>query len=136
MPLFESTCFTIGCSLRDVPVEHYYKNSTEPMQPCESCGCGTLKVEFSRFGIVFTGVITAKYNDREKDGAHRDGHWGFDKGPDGKTTTPCRIETWQDQKDYCKRNGLMNPKDMGRNYNVAKDGRTVESPMGLPGVEV
>lgn len=118
-----------------IPVEHYYRDHMTPMHNCEHCGRQTYKIEATRFAVVFTGPITARYNDRDKEGAHKDGHWGFEKGPDGKTK-PTFIETFDQQREFCRRNNLMNPKDVGRNYEVAEDGKTALSPMGMPGVEV
>lgn len=135
MPLFESKCTNERCRLYGIEIEHYYHNAAQPMNPCKRCGGPTQKIEASRFGIVFTGVISARYNDRDKEGANREGHWAFEKDPAGKTK-PVFLETWQDQKEFCARNKLANPKEMPANYTVAEDGKTVLNTRGLPGTEI
>ncbi len=104
------------------------------MQACHVCHGETQKL-MSAFQIVFTGQITARYNDRGKEGAHLDGHWAFEKDAAGKTQSVF-IESWDQQKSYCKRNGLANPREISRNFEVAQDGRTVKNSMGMPGSEV
>jgi hypothetical protein len=132
MPLFESACPSRDCPDYAQPVEHYYPYSHSTTLPCEKCGGPTVKL-VSQFHVVFTGPITAKYNDKHLDGAHREGHWGFNKDPVTGKSTPAFIETFQQQKDFCKRNKLVNPKDAPTNFEVSADGTTIQNTRGLPG---
>lgn len=134
MPIFESQCEHEWCPLFGYPVEHYYPRSDSRMSICACCGFETVKLA-SAFNVVFTGPITARYNDRGKEGAHLDGHWAWEKGADGKSH-PTFIDSWDAQKSYCKRNGLANPREMPANFDVAEDGRTVLNTRGLPGTEI
>ena len=101
------------------------------------CECGAvLELAVFPISVVFTGVLTARYNDPHLENAHRDGHVAWERDPVTKKPRPVRIDTWDAQRSYCKRNGLANPKDFGHNFDVAEDGRTVKSSMGMPGCEV
>jgi len=138
MPIFEGSCRSSTCRSAGRPQEHYYHNSDQPMAPCDVCGGPTERV-MSRFGIVWTGPISAKYLDRSKEGGQKmDGaHWAYENsGTPGKNATPVRIETWDDQRAFCKRNGLARPQEMSNHYEVAEDGKTVKNSVGLPGCEI
>ncbi len=91
----------------------------------------------STFAVVFTGVISARYLDSSAEGAHKrdGGHWAYEKDAAGKTKA-CYIETFDQQRDFCKRNKLANPKEMPHSYPVAEDGRTVLNTRGMPGSEI
>lgn len=139
MPIRESICLNPECELLNKPVEHYYHRQDSAPSDCAACG-GKTELVFSRFGIVWTGDITARYLDRDKsrEAAPRTGaeggHYVYER-VNGKSV-PRWISTWQEQREHCKRNGLAVPSEVGRNLNVGEDGKTVASPMGLPGVEV
>ena len=139
MPIFEGSCQSESCRAAGRPQEHYYHNSEQPMAPCDVCGGPTERV-MSRFGIVWTGVISARYLDRSKEGGHKvDGsHWAYENptGKHGKGAKATRIETWDQQREYCKRNGLARPQEMSNSYEVGADGKTIQNSVGLPGCEV
>lgn len=82
--------------------------------------------------MVFTGDLTSKkYKDPKSEGYREGGHWAVDKsGVDGNPRH-VYIETFQQQKEFCKRNGLVNPKDIGP-MDAASDGKKSSS-TGLPG---
>ena len=86
----------------------------------------------STFAVVFTGALTARYNDKRLENSHQDGHVAWERDATGKPH-PVHIETFDQQRDFCKRNHLMNPKDAPTNYEVAEDGRKVMNTRGLPG---
>ena len=91
----------------------------------------------STFAVVFTGVISAKYNDPKLENAHQDGHVAWERDPITNKPRACHIETWDDQRNYITRNHLTNPKDYGNSYDVAEDGKTVKTPYSSGrGVEV
>lgn len=135
MPLLEGVCQSETCRAFGYKQEHFYHHvDVQELNRCDFCGGPTARA-ISTFNVVFTGAITARYNDRNLENSHEEGHtvWGRDK--DGKAFSK-RIETWQDQKEWCREQGLANPKDHGKNMSVAEDGKAVLSPMGLPGVEL
>lgn len=102
-------------------------------------GCNrAMEIRLFPVSTVFTGVITARYNDKGTPGAHLDGHWGWrrksSKVP-GKPE-PVFIETWDQQRDFCRAEGLANPKEMPRNFEIGEDGKGAKNTMGMPGSEV
>ena len=136
MPLLEGICEDRRCAAYRYKQEHFYHHwDAEPLNPCSICGGPTVRV-MSAFNVVFSGVISARYNDRKLENAHKDGHTVYERDPITRKVTPLHITTFQQQADYCKRNGLLNPKEIGKNYEVESDGKTIKSPMGLPGVEI
>jgi hypothetical protein len=91
----------------------------------------------STFAVVFTGAITARYNDSKLENSHQAGHVAWERDPITNKPRACRIETFDDQRAYCSRNHLANPKDYGHSYDVAEDGKTVLTPYSSGrGVEV
>lgn len=134
MPLLEAVCQNEQCRLHGLRVEHFYPHSDSPTAACESCGGPTQRV-MSSFGIVFTGDITDRYLDRGLE--HKTGaHWAWGRDPATKKPVPRRIETFDDQRNFCREFHVQNPKDMPRNLEVSEDGKTVKSSMGMPGCEV
>ena len=126
MPIFDFRCDTC----HDV-VEHYMSNREMPDPVCEACG-GPRKRCISTFGIVNTGLLGGKYNDRTKEFAHQSGHWVMETDPvTGKKNKPLYLETFQDQREYCKREKLYNPGEIGQ-MEAGSDGKSYSS-RGLPG---
>jgi hypothetical protein len=93
-------------------------------------------VEFSAFQVVFTGPITARYNDRTKENAHEEGHWAYRKNTLSGKPEPCFIDTFEAQREFVKSEGLANPKEFGNNFEVGDDGKTVKNSCGMPGCEI
>jgi predicted nucleic acid-binding Zn ribbon protein len=131
MPIYESWCTNEKCTKYQDPVERYYPRSDTPLKPCEACGSESRRL-LSRFGIVFTGVLSGtKYKEKGMDDYGQDGHWVWTKKtPDGKPK-PVFIETFDQQRDFCKQEGLVNPKDIGP-VEGGSDGKKSSS-QGLPG---
>jgi putative FmdB family regulatory protein len=128
MPLFEFFCDKDG-SVN----EHYLSSHDKPNPPCDHCGGETMRV-ISGFNVVFTGPITKKYNDPNADNAHVEGHWSWEtKGPGGEKIKPrpVFIDSFQAQREFCRREGLVNPKDIGP-VEVGSDGKSSSS-RGMPG---
>ena len=104
---------------------------------CE-CG-GVLELAIYPLRTLWVGEISANYLDPSKEGGHKKtgAHWVWEKGDKpGKGAKPTLITTWQDQREYCKRNGLAVPSSVGNHYEVEEDGKTVKNSMGMPGCEV
>ena len=127
MPLREGQCNSCQ-SVR----EWYQATRSEPDPPCDVCG-GILDRFASRFAVVFTGPITSKYNISGRDDSHQEGHvaWRTRSSRSGNPE-PVRITTWQQQKEYCKQEGLLNPGDLSSNAEVSSDGKKLYT-RGMPG---
>jgi hypothetical protein len=91
----------------------------------------------STFAVVFTGPLTARYNDPKLEGAHKDGHVAWERDPITNKPRPVMIDSWDAQRSYVKRNHLTDPREYGHSYDVAEDGKTVKPPYSSGrGVEV
>jgi len=105
---------------------------------CYTCGRPMELVAYP-LKTVFTGVITARYNNPQAENAHQDGHYAWRRKsstlPGGKPQ-PVFIENFDQQREFCKAEGLANPKDMPTNFEVSSDGRTVLNTRGMPGTEI
>lgn len=133
MPIFEYCCKNEACEDYAHAHEHYVATSDKPDPNCDSCGLPTGRM-ISTFGVVFTGPITKRYNDPNADNAHMESHWVWEtKGPGGEKIKPrpLLIEDFQQQREYAKREGLVNPKDVGP-MEVGSDGKSFSS-RGMPG---
>lgn len=127
MPIYENWC--PACSVRR---EFFSHRVTEENPPCESCG-GTTGRIISSFQIIWTGPLTAKYNDPKLEGAEREGHWAWRRRSSlSGNPEPVYIDSFQKQTEFCKEEGLINPKDLPRNLEVSADGKSASS-RGLPG---
>lgn len=128
MPMFEFGCVACGGYQ-----ERYLPRASSPNPTCEDPACGgeTQRL-ISGFAITFTGIMYgSKYNDKTKEFAHQDGHWVTEKKTvDGKPR-PRFLETFQDQAQYCKQEGLVNPKDLPTNAESTGDRHL--SGRGMPG---
>lgn len=132
MPLYESMCVSEGCEKFGVPVEHFYSRMTDEDGPCEVCG-GAKDRLISSFAVVFTGCITSRYNNRKLEGAHLDGHWATARNTLDGVPRPVFIDTFDKQREFCKSEGLVNPKDVGIMHSR---GKTWSNPTGMPGCEI
>lgn len=131
MPLYESACASNVCVEFARPVEWRASTWETPDPSCVECG-GPTKRMISQFGIVFTGPLTAKYNDPKADNAHQEGHyaWRTKNTKDGKPEMVW-IDSFDAQREHCRSEGLVNPKDLGPG-EVGGDGKTL-STRGMPG---
>lgn len=123
MPLYESACVS-ECAEAGKVIEWYARNSDQPDPPCEECG-NPLQRQVSRFGIVWTGLITNRYLDRSLEGAHGDGgHWAYrTKDTKSGKPEPVYIESFQQQREFCKEQGLGLPQDTSHG-TISPDGRS------------
>jgi predicted nucleic acid-binding Zn ribbon protein len=131
MPIFENMCRQEGCEAAGDPFEWYAATRDKPDPICARCGSSTVRL-ISSFAVVFTGAITKKYNDPKLENYHQEGHtaWRRRSSKSGKPE-PVRIETFEDQRRFCKEEGLVDPRETGP-LEAAADGRTSSS-RGLPG---
>lgn len=102
--------------------ERYVPRFTSPNPPCEDPECGgeTEKL-VSGFAIIFTGPLAAKYNDPALDGAHQEGHWATRLRTLNGKPEPVWIDSFQAQREFCKSEGLINPKDLPSNAEATSD---------------
>jgi hypothetical protein len=135
MPLLEGICEDRQCAAYRYKQEHFYHHwDAEPLNPCSICGGPTVRV-MSAFNVAFSGVISARYNDRNLENAHQEGHTVWGRDSKGKAFSK-KITTFQEQREWCREQKLALPSEMPSNYEVAEDGRTVKSSMGMPGCEI
>jgi len=89
----------------------------------------------SGFNSPLMGVISAtKYGDRSIPGAaaFSDSHWVWERNTiDGKPK-PRLITTFEEQREHCKNEKLLNPSEIPRNVEVSSDGKGA-STRGMPG---
>lgn len=135
MPIREHVCANDTCAEFGKVVEHYFPTSDIPDQPCGSCEI-PMRLALSTFGIVFTGPITKRYLSKGAEGSEADdgSHYQWaTKDRDGQPCAPrlVKIETFQQQRDFCREQRLINPSDIGP-CEVHQDGKGV-STRGLPG---
>ncbi len=130
MPIYESYCR--GCGHIQ---EWYSKRFSEITEnpDCDKCGQTMIRIA-SSFSVVFTGAITTKYNDPTAENYHKEGHWAYRiRSSKSGNPEPVWIETFQQQKEFCKEEGLVNPKELP-NMDAHPDGRiTTTTGAGMPG---
>jgi predicted nucleic acid-binding Zn ribbon protein len=134
MPIREHVCGNDSCTEYGKVLEKYFSSSAIMDRDCGECSA-PMQLVLSTFGIVFTGPITSKYLDHKAEVNRGDGgHWVFEtRGLDGQKIEPKArfISTFQEQRDFCKREGLVDPSSIGP-AEVGSDGKTLSS-RGLPG---
>ncbi len=99
---------------------------------CVECGGPTERGYFPIAAIWTRGI--SDYGDKRGETYRKDiqagGHWTFEKNSDAAQSAgrplPVLIRTQQDQNDYCRREKLINPKDLPSNLSVAADGASYE----------
>lgn len=132
MPVFEHQCNSCGRV-----AEHYYGHPPEVNPPCEICGEPTERL-LSAFNSPFTGIISSRYIDRSIKGSESasDGHWAWERNTPDKKPRARFISSWQEQRDFCKSEGLINPRECGNNIQPRDDGKGLQNSVGMPGCEV
>lgn len=136
MPLREEICTRPACPGEGVVEERFYHSAALSPRPCEHCG-GTMERLASRFGVVWTGPLTQRYRDRDKEGYHApEGMDVWTRKSTGGKPKPLHLNDWSDVRRYCKAEGLADPREVGRNVAVSDDGKSLKSGMGEPGVEI
>lgn len=132
MPIYETACMDETCDQYAKIEERYYPSSESTPPTCPSCGA-THKRLISTFGVVWCKPMQS-YNDKTKEGAHLDGHWvtrvRSSRNPDGSPEREW-IDTFDKQKQFCKDEKLINPRDLGP-VEGSSDGK-MNSSRGIPG---
>ena len=108
-----------------VIVELVAQKEDSPLPTCPDCG-KPMERMVSAPAVIWTKPMAA-YGSKSSEGYHQQqqagGHWAFEKTPEGKATKTF-IDTPQAQSEYCKRNGLIDPKNVPGNLSVNADGRS------------
>jgi len=112
VPIYDFLCSSQGCEHHKKPFEKYLYRRDSDNPRCPLCGSETSRA-VSRFGIVWTGYITKKYNDPGYAHSDREGHiaWRVRSSKTGKPE-PVRIETFEQQRRFVKGEGLYNPTEL------------------------
>lgn len=120
--------YEVGCYKCRTVSEFRAPRFETPNPPCRLCGGPTDRL-ISAPAVVFSKRLV-DYGDPSKETWAKDqragGHWVYERDSDrakeeGKPV-PRFIETAQDQRTYCKAEGLVNPSDLPSNLNVTADG--------------
>jgi predicted nucleic acid-binding Zn ribbon protein len=136
MPIREFACETETCPEHGVVRENYFRNS-DPDPTCEACGA-VKKARISRFGIVWTGPLTTRYNDPKLESAHREGHWAYRRNTPSGKPEPVFISTPQESREFARSEGLVSPFDSNApplNMEISGDGKSATT-CGQPGAWV
>ena len=127
MPLKEYACEACGAI-----EERYMRRWDTPPPDCPVC-LGPRTELASRFGVVFTGRITARYNEPGRENSHMEGFWTYRKRSSvSGQPEPVFIEDWQQLKNFNKAEGLAAPGDVPTHSTITPDGRRIVSD-GMPG---
>lgn len=131
MPIFEKACVNPGCAAYRHVVEYYSHRATEQDPPCSVCSSDCKRI-LSRFRVVFTGAFGTKYNDTKKEGSWQEGHWVWRRKTKSGNPEPEYLTGFEQQRQYCRDEGLVNPKDVPAYSEIDSEGKKVSS-AGMPG---
>jgi hypothetical protein len=120
-------------------VEWYAHTRETPDPACASCG-GPTKRCVSNFSVCWTKPLH-EYGDPNRETYHKDikneGHLVARKRSGGGTMDEPkfeRIATVQQQRAYCREEGLVPPDQLpSGEMRISEDGKSVASTMGEPG---
>lgn len=97
--------------------------------PCPVCSGPTERNYFPVAAIWTKGI--AAYGNPKSENFHQQqrdgGHIAMETDKESGKLRQVFIDTPQAQSDYCKRNGLIDPKNLPSNLSVAKDGKSYET---------
>lgn len=99
---------------------------------CPTCG-GPTSRQYHPVAAIWSKSLSS-YGDRSKETFAKDdkagGHWTFEKSSaeavEKGRPIPVFLDSPQKQREYCKREGLVNPKDLPSNLTVAANGTSYE----------
>jgi len=132
----ESWCENKECTRYLEPVEHFYHSSQTEDLPCEGCGGDTTRL-ISGFAAPWTGTLD-RYIDPKCSDHNMRGHghvqWRV-KSSRNVDGSPERVllQTRQEQKEFCRAEGLEDPFDMNPNYGVEEGSDGFQSSTRLRG---
>ena len=127
MPVYEVWC--PECNREE---EYFSHVRTDEDPPCPGCG-GWRQRRVSSFKVVFSGPLTARYNDPKREGAQMEGFWDYRvRSSVSGQPEPVFLETWDQLREFRKAEQLSMPGDVPANATISRDGRTISS-AGMPG---
>jgi putative FmdB family regulatory protein len=127
MPLHE-----FSCEYCDSVEERFFHVSPTEEPPCPTCGGPRVRLA-SAFKVVFTGPLTARYNDPKKENAHMEGFWDYRvRSSTSGHPEAVFLDSWQALREFRKSESLSMPGDAPVNATMSADGRTISS-AGMPG---
>jgi hypothetical protein len=134
VPIYELLCKNPACDQFDRKRETFFKSYTDIMPPCPECGHATVRVP-SVAHAIWLGTLD-RYNapgcqtlNGVEDGGHIAYRTRSSRMVDG-SPEPVVIRTRQDQRAYCKAEGLMMPDEMPQHCDWEDKSA---SSQGLPG---
>jgi len=134
MPIYEFECSNSGCCLHRKVFESYFPRFDSLMPPCEGCGQQTIRIP-SIAHAIWLGTLD-RYNqpgcvthNPTEDGGHIAYRVRSSRLADG-SPEPVRIRTVQEQREYCKAEGLTMPSDMPPHAEYSSRGASCQ---GMPG---
>lgn len=134
MPIYEFTCAHEGCYLQGQVWEAYFTKIGATMPNCVECGNPTQLMP-SISHAIWLGTLD-KYNqpgcvtqNPTEDGGHVAYRVRSSRMVDG-SPEPVRIRTVQEQREYCKAEGLTMPSDMPPHAEYSAKGASCQ---GMPG---
>lgn len=128
MPIRDFKCRACGNFDEDRYLPKW--NSPDPL--CPVCG-GEQEQLVGRFGVVFSGPLSAKYMDSKREYAHLEGYWAYKrKSSISGHPEPVFIDSWQAARDFNKAEGLSAPGEVPKNSTISADGKRILSD-GFPG---
>lgn len=97
--------------------------------PCISCD-GPTERSYFPIAAIWTKAM-GDYADPKSENYYQQkqagGHWTMEAHPDTGVVSKTFIDSPKSQDLYCKRNGLLNPKDLPSNLKVAANGTSYET---------
>ena len=134
MPIYEYSCVNEHCSLGHRVFESYFKKVDANMPPCPECSQQTTRIP-SVAHAIWLGTLD-RYDDPNcvthnptEDGGHVAYRVRSSRLADG-SPEPVRIRTVQEQREYCKAEGLTMPDDMPPHAEFSSHGASCQ---GMPG---
>ena len=134
MPIYEVVCRFESCAQRGRVRETFFKSYTDDMPPCPECGNATERIP-SVAHAIWLGTLD-RYNapgcethNGTEDGGHVAYRTRSSRMVDGSPERVV-IRTRQEQKEYCKAEGLMMPDEMPSHCDF--DSKSASS-QGMPG---
>lgn len=96
---------------------------------CPTCG-GATERGFFPVASIWTKAL-GDYGDKRSENYYQQkqagGHVALETDKDSGAVRKVWLDTPQAQASYCKRNGLIDPKNLPSNLSVAADGKSYET---------
>jgi hypothetical protein len=138
MPLYEHECRNPLCGQHGVVEERYFSRMNPPNPGCSECGRLMDRLVSMSHAIWLKPI--SDYGDASKETFWKDkqagGHWVARKRSGGGTEEkPIKefITSRQQQKAYCREEGMSDPSDFPTKMEVTEDGKSWANTCGNGG---